>query len=197
MKKLVVSIWIFFLTVNQAFAMSPITTLIIRDAQAYGLKHASVSHSEFMAPWTAYEANAKKLDEMTDYAYIYTPYLLVATDAREKARDGQKPLIEHSEKALAQYDGYFVFRVTIFSEKAAALDKLNASLVQEKQNIPMYYMSTPIPKQTAIGGKLIYFAQVYVYFTDKTIFREKPILLAITDNAEKSHTFFFNLDKIR
>ena len=141
MNKVAISVFFLWLMVNQAFAMSPVDTLIIQEAQEYGRRFALDNYTAFMAPWTAFEEKSQKLDNATEHAHIFTPYLLVAANARETVLRGQPILLENSEKALAQYDGYLVFSVTIHAQDSSTLAKLTASLSQEKHSIPFYYMA--------------------------------------------------------
>jgi hypothetical protein len=149
-----------------------------------------------MAPWTAFEERAEKLSEYTDHAHIFTPYILVASNAREKAINNQPFLLEESEKALGQYDGYLVFSVTLHSQKPSALAKLNAKLVQDKQTLTAYYVSPSTNAQYNFNGKVLTSSQFYVYFIDRTILRNRPVLLVLTDAAKQNRSFFFDLEKI-
>ena len=44
--------------------------------------------ADFFQPWTAYEESSIKLDELTSRAQVFTPFLLVAADARDKVKKG-------------------------------------------------------------------------------------------------------------
>lgn len=196
MKKVTIFVFILLLMASQAFAMSPVNTLVIQAAQEYGRRLALDNFIEFMAPWTAFEEKSQKLNSATEHAYIFTPYLLVAANARETVLRGQPLLLENSEKALAQYDGYLVFSVTIHTQDPSTLAKITANLVQEKQNISSFYMTPSTKNQTVINGKLVTSAQYYFYFSDKTVLRNKPAVLTLTDASKHKRGFFFDLDKI-
>lgn len=196
MKKNVVSVFLLLLIANQALAMSPVNTVVIRDAQEYGRRLAFENYSLFMTPWTAFEEKAQRLSEFAEQAQIFTPYILVAANAREKTLSSQPILLENSEKTLAQYDGYLVFSVTIHSRPPSALAKLNAKLVQDNQTLPAYYISPPTHTQRNVNGKLLTSAQFYLYFVDKTILRNRPVLLLLTDATKHNRSFFFDLEKV-
>jgi hypothetical protein len=195
MKRIAVSVFL-LLIASQALAMSPVNTVVIRDAQEYGRRLAFESYSSFIAPWTAFEEKAQRLSEFTEQAQIFTPYILVAANAREKTLRNQPILLENSEKALAQYDGYLVFSATIYSQESSALAKLNAKLVQDKQTLAAYYISPPVNTQHNVNGKLLTSTQLYLYFVDKTIIRNRPVLLVLTDAAKYNRSFFFDLEKV-
>lgn len=197
MKKFAVALILLVLLASQALAMSPVNTLVIKDAQEYGRRMAFENYSAFMAPWTAYEEKAQKLNYYTEHAYIFTPYILVASDARQRALNNQPIKIENSEQALAQYSGYLVFSADLHAQKAADLEKLLVKLTQDQQVIPVYYQSQAEKSQILVNGKPIIRSQYYLYFEDKTIQRDKPLILTITDKANRTRSFFFDLSKIQ
>ncbi|KYZ77219.1 hypothetical protein AXX12_03540 [Anaerosporomusa subterranea] len=196
MKKIVVCVFLLLLIASQTLAMSPVNTFIIRDAQEYGRRLAFENYSSFMTPWTAFEEKAQRLSEFTEQAQIFTPYILVAANAREKALSNQPILLENSEKALAQYNGYLVFSITIHSQDPSAPVKLNAKLVQDKQTLTAYYISPPTYSQYNVNGKILASAQFYLYFVDKTLLRNRPVLLLLTDDTKHNRSFFFDLEKV-
>ena len=196
MKKITVAVTILVLLASQALAMSPVSTLVIKDAQEYGRRMAFESYSTFMAPWTSYEEKAQKLNYFTEYACIFTPYILVASDARQRTLSNQSIKIENSEQALAQYNGYLVFSVDLHAQKLSDLEKLIIKLVQDQRVFPLYYQSSANKQQILVNGRPIIRCQYYLYFDDKIIIRDKPLILSITDNADRTRSFFFDLSKI-
>lgn len=196
MNRITITVLLLLLVANRVFAMSPINTLVIKEAQEYGRRQAFETYSRFMTPWTAFEEKAQKLSELTEHAHIFTPYVLVAADAREKALSSEPILVENSEKALAQYDGYLVFSVDLYTHDPSTLVKLTAKLNQDKQVIPVYYISPSSKKQIDVNGKSLTNAQFYLYFVDKSIQRNQPLTLFVSDGVNQTKSFFFDLSKV-
>lgn len=196
MKKIAISFLLLLLLSKQALAISTINTLVIQDAQEYGRRRAYETYSTFLKPWTSFEEKAQILSELTEQAYIFTPYVLVATDARERVLSNVPILVENSEKALAQYDGYLVFSIKLYAQDASAFANLSASLNQNQQVIPVYYISPSSKRQMKINGKPIANAQFYLYFVDKAIQRNQPLVLLVSDGAHQTRSFFFDLSKM-
>jgi hypothetical protein len=195
-KKITVAAILLVLLASQALAMSPVDTLVIKDAQEYGRRMALENYSTFMAPWTAFEEKAQKLNDFTEHAYIFTPYIIVASDAREQALKNQVSRIENSEQALAQYNGFLVFSVDLYAQEPASLEKLTVKLIQGQRVIPTYYVNPAKKSRVDVNGKLMVSTQYYLYFEDKAILRNKPVILHITDRSDRMRSFFFDLGKI-
>ena len=196
MNRIMISVCVLFMLANQVFAMSPISTLVIKEAQEYGHRQAFETYARFMRPWTAFEEKAQNLSEMTEHAHIFTPYVLVAADARQKVLRSEPILVENSEKALAQYDGYLVFSVNLYTHDPSALAKLTAKLKQDKHIIPAYYISPSSKNERNVNGKPLTNGQFYLYFVDKAIQRNQPLTLLVTDGANQTRSFFFDLGKV-
>lgn len=196
MKKRIVLVLLLLLPTNQVFAIAPINTMTIQAAQDYGRRQTNQPYASFMAPWTSFEEKATKLDDSEEHAHIFTPYILVASDAREKALNGMPILLDQSEKAVAQYNGYLVFSITLHGSNPASFSQLTAALLQEKKSFSPYYQSAPSMKQITIDDKAVTDARFYLYFIDKHVLRDKPVVIVITDSAKQTHSFFFDLDKV-
>lgn len=196
MKKPIILVLLLLLTTNQVFAIAPVNTVTIQAAQDYGRRQTNLPYAAFMAPWTSFEEKATKLDDSAEHAHIFTPYILVASDAREKALNGMPIPLEQSEKALAQYDGYLVFSITLHANNPASFSQLTAALLQDKKAFSPYYQSSASMKQMTIDDKTFTDARFYLYFIDKHVLRDKPVVIVITDSAKQTHSFFFDLDKV-
>ena len=73
--RLILSILFFFMLSNTAYAISLMTSDVSKEAQNYGKKYAYSQLDVFLRPWTSYEENAEILNEISEHAYLYTPFL--------------------------------------------------------------------------------------------------------------------------
>lgn len=191
-----ISVLLIIGAVNQVFAIAPVNTMVIKEAQEYGIRQANLSSRQFLAPWTAYEEKAAKLAATADQAQLYTPFLLVALDAREKTLKSDSVNLENSEQVLIEYKGFFIFFVTLH-DHPTAMKKMSASLVQETQMFSSYYLSEPVLENITFHDKPLTLTKFYVYFPDSQIVANKPVTLVVTDTANYDRRFYFDLEKVR
>jgi hypothetical protein len=181
-----------------AMAIAPVTSELIQEAQEYGKSKSSMEYTEFITPWTSYEEKAVKLDETTDRAYLYSPFLCLAADSREKFLKGQLVDITDSEKVLEDYGGFLIFNVTLYGQDEQFAKNITAALKQGRKLIPAYQSTVAeAAKLTYVNKRPVYTVQAYFYFQDKDIVSNKPALLKVTNDMNHERSFYFDLAKIK
>lgn len=171
-------------------------TAVIREAQEYGREKTAMPLDEFLLPWTIYPENEKRIGIQTARARFYTPYLLVACDARDRAGSGRKTSLEDSRKILAEYTGFFVIELTLHGSKAEA-DTVNAVLKQnDKPYSPSQISFSGSEPLRLATGNIVYIMKYYIYFHDADIAVNKPVKLAVEWNRQTS-VFHFDLAKLK
>jgi hypothetical protein len=169
-------------------AVAPVNKATISAAQDYGHGRADVPLADFLRPWTVYEENAARLDDSTERACLYTPFLLVAADARDRTAAGEAVNVAMAEKVLADYNGYVIVGVTLSGLKADFAGKCSASLRQGRKSFRAKLVNGP---SAALTGEAPYIAKVYFYFTGRDIAPDRPASLAVT--AADGRTRLFRL----
>ncbi|HEY3425644.1 MAG TPA: hypothetical protein VGL27_12670 [Negativicutes bacterium] len=187
------------LSSSSTLAIAPITGEIIKDAQIYGKTQSRSALADFLLPWTAYEENASKLDQTTERAYLYTPYLLIATDAREKSLNKQSVQITDSERILTDYAGTLSFSVTLFSATPFFAKNAIAVLQQDHKVITAYQATIPpeAEKTTWNPNPPFFTTQCYFYFLEKDIIPNKALVLSIVTSNKQEHRFYFDISRIK
>lgn len=189
---------IFFLSPQMVLAISPTNKKMIKDAQEYGIKSVSKPASEFFKPWLSYEEEADIINETTEYAYFYTPFLLVASDAREKSLAKKPVELSDGEALLKNYAGYFVFSVNLKGDEPGFANRAKAVLRQEKISVGTYQtMTDPTKKSDSNSLKPLYSTNFYFYFKNEKFSLEKPIFLNITLSNKEERRFYFDLTKLK
>lgn len=190
---------IFLLSVPwSAGALSLVNKEVILEAQAYGVKSKQLALTDFLAPWLAYEEKAPILNETTEKAYLYTPFLLIANDARDKTRSKQPVELADSEKILADYAGCLVFSIIINGNSSNFTDGVQVVLKQEKKVIKPYHAVANQPVKTPwFPDEPQYAAHSHFYFPDKDILLNKPITLIVTTKDKQERRFYFDLPNFK
>ena len=190
---------LFLLLVSQAFAISPISRAVIKEAQDYGKVNAQNQFKDFLLPWISYEEKAAKLDNSAEHSYLYTAFLLIANDAREKSLSGHVVNILDSEGILADYSGLLSFSTVLYGDKQNFMKSAKVVLKQNKKVLKAYQVIVPPngEKISRDGGQPQFIAQCYFYFLEKEIISNTPIILSITTNDKKEHSFYFDMEKIK
>lgn len=182
---------------SQVMALAPVNEESITEAQAYGKEKYQLEVSSFLSPWTAFEEQASRLTEFTDRACLYTNFLLIASDARDRTKSNQPVKLNDSEKILADYAGYLVFSVTLHGDEPLFADGTTAVLRQDKKSIKPYQaVVTPVSNGAAVKGRGVYQANCYFYFNEKDLNLSKPVTLAVLVGG-KNRLFYFDLTKIK
>ena len=187
------------LLVSHAGAISSINTGVIKEAQNYGEINAQHHLKNFLLPWISYEEQAENLNDTAEHAYLYTSFLLIATDAREKSLNGQSVSILDSERVVADYTDILSFSIVLFGEKQDFAKNARVVLKQDKNVIKSYQVNIPLNAEriTKDTGQTLFKAQCYAYFLEKDIELMTPVKLFITTNGNIHHSFYFNLAKIK
>ncbi len=181
-----------------AGAISLVNKDVILEAQDYGVKRKQLALTEFLAPWLVYEEKAPILNETTEKAYLYTPFLLIANDARDKVRSKQVVELADSEKILADYAGCLVFSITANGNSPDFTEGVQVSLRQEKKVFKPYHaVANPPVKTPRFPDEPQYTAHSYFYFSDKDILLNKPITLLVTTKDKQERRFYFDLPKFK
>lgn len=195
MKTFIPIILLLFFFVSPVSAVVPINGETIHDAQVYGVEKRQLPFREFLLPWTAYEEKAVKISDASDHAILYTPFLLIANNVRDKARAGLTTDMADIENVLTDYAGYYTFTIVIHDE----IKKASVVVAQGKNNIAASDVIIDEPEVVKIkdNEKPRYATRVYSYFYSKDIISRQPIFLKVEGNNKQKYSFFFNLPKLK
>ncbi len=185
------------LLTKSVMAVSPITMSIVHEAQEYGINQAKNDSRNILDAWTVYEEKVVKLNPTAEKACIYTPYLLLALDAREKFLKGEKVRLLDSRAVLNNYAGTLVFSAVLFGNTPDFTDGLMVVLRQNKKIIKAYqviYSKEQLIKQS--GKNRLYTKNCYFYFKERDIALARPVTLTIY-GKHKPRNFYFNLPKFK
>lgn len=183
-----------------ALAMSAINITVIEEAQAYGKTYANVRLDEFLLPWISYEEKTPQINELSERAYLYTNFLLIATDAREKELKGLTPVLEDSEKILTNYNGFLTFSVMLYGTQPKFAQGATVELKQGNTMIQAQQVTIPSAAEKILlksSDKPTFRSQCYFYFSTKDIVYGKPIILSIATKDLKKHNFYFDFEHIK
>ena len=161
-----------------ALAVAPVNAASVKAAQSYGRARANVPMDAFLQPWTVYEEKAARLDDTAERACVYTPFLLIAADARDRTAAGGTVGAADADKVLGDYDGYVIFGVTLAGTQAADLaDKYTATLRQGRKHLkPSLVNALQTP---AADGSTSYQVQVFFYFPSGDVVLDRTATLAV------------------
>lgn len=169
----------------------------ILEAQAYGQKNAGLSLADFLRPWST---TVLKKDGPRETAYLYTPYLAIAADARTRSLAGSSIALSDSENALADYNGTVSFSLVLYGSPGSLFQqKPKISAYVGKRGIMPYRIVWPEANmvQVEIEGRHYLTANCYVYFSDDEFRGNEMItLIAITADGVEHH-FKFDLAKLQ
>lgn len=184
---------------NVAYGISPVSDEMIEKAQLYGQKNMHIEQSEFLWPWIAYEEKANQLNEYVEHAYVYTPFLFVAGDARRKCETGQKIKLADGKKVIKDYADTLAFSVVLYGRNPDFGKNTKVKLTQGESIIKPYEASIPLKAEAINRGKGLkdYRLQCYFYVSVKKVNPAKPMILSATTGDKKEHRFYFNLAAIQ
>lgn len=199
MMKFIWTILFFTLFHNSAYAISSINSDVIKEAQQYGKVHMHSNLEDFLGPWVSYEERAERLNETAEHAYLYTNFLLIATDAREKSLHGQNVDLADSERILNNYAGTLSFSVVLYGSEVHFGRKTKVIIKQNEKVIKAYQVAIPLEAEKAVSdsNQPLFRLQCYFYFWEKNIAWDKPMTLSIITGDRKQHRFYFNTAKIK
>ncbi|MBP3400565.1 MAG: hypothetical protein J6K70_02220 [Selenomonadales bacterium] len=190
----ILGILFFFCMQGSAGAVANTTNDMVAKAQQYGIVYAKKSTQDFLKPWTTYEEEAISLTEHTERAYIYTPYLLIASDAREKQNDNKTISLADSKGLLKDYEKTMTFQVILYGKKADFAQGITATITQGKTVKKAYQMIVPDKAETVSEGQ--YCAQCYFYFDEEDLALNQSIVLNVAKKDGTKKKFNFALAQI-
>lgn len=199
MKLLSIFLLVLLIGSSQALAIAPVNLASIQEAQDYGKISAQKEYTEFLSPWMSYEENAVKLDAGSERAYLYTPFLLMAVDARDKTRKGQDVDVQDSGKILEAYNGYLIFSAVVQSDDPAFGSSVTAYAKQDKNRIAASQSVVPEKPLANTWSKTgpAYMLQCYFYFNEQDFKNRNPIVLTVKMADKRERHFYFALQTIK
>ncbi|EGO63239.1 hypothetical protein [Acetonema longum] len=198
MRQFFVSLLILCLLTNTAAALAPMNGAAIREAHQYGKQHNRTVLSDFLIPWISYEEKVTAINDAADRAYLYTPFLLLALDAREKTLQGKAPGSWAAEKVLTEYTGFVVISVILYGDSPDFVKGTEAALTQDGRIFRLYHATFPgkTVRTAWTKPRPLYSAQCYFYFYDQGLDNKKTLLLNLTNKGQQ-RKFYFDLEKIK
>jgi hypothetical protein len=181
------------------WAVALVNNETIKEAQDYGIVNAQRNFKEFLVPWVSYEEKSVKLDDAAEHAYLYTPFLLMATDAREKTLNGKSISLLDSQRILTDYADSLTFSLVLFGNKENFAQNARVTLKQDQREIAAYQINMPAAAENVSkdGGQPLFKGQCYFYFQEKDMNLDAPVILSITTSDKKEHSFYFDMSKIK
>lgn len=192
----ILGILFLFYMQSSAGAVATVTGDVIAKAQQYGIVYAKKSTQDFLKPWTTYEEEAMTLTEQSERAYIYTPYLLVASDARERQNNNQAISLTESKELLKDYAKTLTFQVILYGSDASFAQDVSATITQGNTVKQAYQKIVP-DKADALSDKQQYSVKCYFYFDEKDLDLKAPITLNVTKKDVFEKKFYFSLSQIQ
>jgi hypothetical protein len=198
-RSFMITVILSLLLIIQTLAISPINTEVIKEAQNYGKLQSKIQLQDFLLPWISYEEKAIKLDDTAERSYLYTSFLLIARDAREKSLNNRNVTIADSQGILSDYSGLLSFSTVLFGDKQDFIKNVSVVVKQDNKEVKAYQIIVPSDVEVASidKGQSEFTAQCYFYFFEKDIKPDIPIILFITTNDKKEHCFYFDVAKIK
>lgn len=123
-------------------AMMNITDHMVGSAQEYGKVRIAdtITMEEFQKPWTVDEISGKNIYAVKEHIILYTPYLLVAMDAQNKARAYEMVKAEDGKALADDFKGILVVGAIIDAPERITAEKLEAYIVQNDIKLPTYHV---------------------------------------------------------
>jgi hypothetical protein len=188
-----------FLAAPITFAVSfPMDKAMISEAQEYGTKNALKSVNEFLLNWCSFEEQAEILDADTaEHAYFYTPFLLVANDARIKILNKKSVEIAAGESIVKSYAGHFTFRAILMGDKKDFAEALKAPVLRQgKNSVKGNVIATHLAEYQE-DEKTFYIATIDFHFKNQKFSLEEPVFLSIVLRNKEEKKFYFDLVKLK
>ena len=195
--KIIAALMLLCCLFNPVLAVAQISDDLIDEAMEYGANNTKVSFDKFAFSWLAYEEKAAQLNEQAERAYIYTPYLLVASNARDKALIGKQTVFADSKKFLTDFNGYLVFSVALLGSKPDFLGTATAFIKQGDKLTRSVQCSIAQNIEKSENSSSEYNAQIYCYFPVGSISMNSPVQLVISTADKRLHKFYFDLAKTK
>ena len=122
-----------------AFAMLGISDQMIGGAQEYGRSKIASPVNELQKPWTVNEALRENIYADVESIIVYTPYLIVAMDAQNKAKAFEDIKLEDSRALASGYEQVLVVGAVIDAPEKFLPENLQIALVQGDKDLAPYY----------------------------------------------------------
>ncbi|HWQ61828.1 MAG TPA: hypothetical protein VN521_05920 [Negativicutes bacterium] len=187
MRIIALTIAVVMFATGLALAVAPVTAETVMAAQDFGRERADFPLAAFLQLWTVYEERAARLDDTAERACLYTPFLLIAADARDRTAAGGAVAAGDADKVLSDYAGYVIFGVTLVGDRADFAGKYTASLRQGRKYVRPSLVRAPPPP--AADGSPPYRVQVYFYFPAQDVATDRSATLTVAA-ADKRQRFF-------
>ncbi|HIU63884.1 MAG TPA: hypothetical protein IAB06_02410, partial [Candidatus Avacidaminococcus intestinavium] len=127
---------------NTSLAMMNITEHMVGSAQEYGKSRTeeTITAEEFQKPWTIHEVLGQNIYAVKEHIIIYTPYLLVAMDAQNKARAYEMIQPEAGKELADSFNGILVIGAVIDAPERITAEKLSSVLWQNGEEALPYHI---------------------------------------------------------
>lgn len=191
--KFIAAFMLFCCLCSSVLAVAQISDDLIDEAMEYGSNNTKVSFDKFAFSWLAYEEKAAQLNEQAERAYVYTPYLLIASNARDKALAGKPAVFADSKRFLTDFNGYLVFSVALLGSKPDFLGTATAFVKQGDKLTGSVQCSIAQNIEKIENAAAEYNAQFYCYFPVGSISQSSPVQLVISTADKRLHKFYFDL----
>ena len=140
MKKVLLTFCLLLLSFcQQAFAMLSVSDQMLGAAQEYGRSRAAMAVSEMQKPWTVNETLGTNVYAEKENIIVYTPYLIVAMDAQNKAKAFEDIKLEDSRALASGYEQELVVGAVIDAPEKFLPENLQIALVQGDKDLAPYY----------------------------------------------------------
>lgn len=195
---------------QQTFAMLAISDQMIGAAQEYGRSKTSIAANELQKPWTVNEDLRENIYADAESIIIYTPYLIVAMDAQNKAKAFEEIKLEDSKNLAAGYDQALVIGAIIDAPEKLNPANLQVVLLQGDKNLPPYYgelisasSTEKVIEKTAEQNKNITEAQPEADKTALPLDKGKTVQVAVSDKINikmpvwnMQYYFYFDISQV-
>ena len=139
MKKVLLLLCFVLLFSNDVSAYTQMNDQAIERAQEYGIMNYQKDIHDFAKAWVTYEEQSKSLDTSGERAYVYTPYYLVAINARERLLAGQPINPEDGRIVINAFKGALPINIVLHLENVENIkDDLIAILQQKNSSVEAY-----------------------------------------------------------
>jgi hypothetical protein len=199
------TILLLLLMSNPVGAVRPMDAELVKEAQEFGRVHIDSPLKDFLQPWTVVEEKSDPLSDKAEIARLYTPFLLIAADARDKMINGGTVNIADSQKILADYAGYITLSVLLYGAEPNFIQDAYAVITQGGKIIKAVQFQMPTVAQRSIypsdadadADANAFVAQGYLYFQDTDISVDNTALLTVVTGDKREHRYYLDLEKLR
>ena len=176
--KNIIMIFIFlFCFQGNVYAVYSMDEANVKNAQEYGIMRYQEEIPVFAKHWRIFEESSKALDESSERAYIYTPYYLVALNARERLLASQPINLIDGQIALEAYHGSLPVCVVLYLENIDDLNSKTKAFLSQSSG-DAYSYDTVVQYSEVVQTKVIR------EIVDEDIVVAKPITTEV--NEKKS-----------